>query len=435
MEPTPKLKKYGAALVVVVVLLLGVAVVVATNYQSFFHPYSSTSGVADTKLDKDIATAEAQIATHPVVTKPYIGLASLYLQKIRETSDSSYYAKIDTLMNEAGKIDPHDGDVPAIRASVAMGRHDFQNGKVYITQAIALNQNVAAYYGLNGDADIELGAYQDAVDSFQKMVDLRPDFSSWSRIAYIRELYGDIPGAKVALNEAISSGSNYPENIAWAYVERGKLELRDAPDVANQSFNAALNVLPTYTQAMEGLGRVAFAKNDLPGAEKEFTAAYTGLPLAQYAIDLGDLYASENNMTKANQEYALAQAAFDTSIKGGVDTDLEESLFLSDHDLNLSTALAMATRAREARPSEYGEDYYAWALFKNGNVSGAAALAEKAFPLGKIDPLILFHQGMIALANKDMVHAKEFLAKAYALNPNLTVQDSSILKSTLATLK
>jgi tetratricopeptide (TPR) repeat protein len=70
-----------------------------------------------------------------------------------------------------------------------------------------------------GDTQIELGEYTGAVDSFQKMIDMRPDYNSYIRIGYIRELYGDIPGAISSLQLAIDAGSKHPENIAFAYVE------------------------------------------------------------------------------------------------------------------------------------------------------------------------------------------------------------------------
>lgn len=433
MKEKTALGRFTPLFICIAIVGIGAVVVVASNRSAFFH--IGASAAPTEKLDSDIKTAEALVATNPPLTKPYLNLASLYLQKVRETSDSSYYAKIDELMDKAAAIDPTDGDVPAIRASVAMGRHDFQTGKTDIQKALALNDHTAAYYGLNGDADIELGQYQDAVDSFQKMVDIRPDFSSWSRIAYIRELYGDIPGAKEALTQAISSGSNYPENIAWAYVEMGKLQMRDDLPAAKVSFNSALQVLPTYTQAMEGLGKVAFFEGDTAEAERQFTAAYNGLALAQYAVDLGDLYAQEKDTTKAAQQYTLAQIAYDTSTKGGVNIDLEESLFLSDHDLNLPDALAMATRAHQVRPSEYAADYLSWALYKNGKVAEATTYTAEAFKIGEIDPLILYHQGIIALANNDKVHAKEYLAKAYALNPNVTIKDAAPLKAALDSVK
>ncbi len=427
-------KKVAPVLIIGGLIIVGAGIIVATNLPTFF-PNQASVAEGATKLDKDIALGEAQIREKPTTTKPYITLSSLYLQKVRETSDAAYYAKIDALMDKAEKLDPNDGDIPAIRASTLIGRHLFKEAKLQTAKALTLNPTRPAYYGLDGDVAIELGQYTDAVTAFQKMVDLRPDFASWSRIAYIRELYGDVPGAILALDTAISSGSSYPENIAWAYVEKGKLLLRSNPAAAKESFGQALRVLPTYTQAMEGLGKVAFAEGDTKEAEAQFLKAYEGLPLAQYATDLGDLYGVEGNTTKAGQYYAFAQAALNTSAKSGVNTDLEESLFLSDHDMRPADALAKAQRAYEARPNIYGADYLSWALFKNGKIEEARTYTAEALRLGQHDSLILFHQGLIAKAAGDMIHAKEYLTKARALNPNFSVQYANVLKSELASLK
>lgn len=51
------------------------------------------------------------------------------------------------------------------------------------------------------------------------MIDIRPDYSSYIRIAYLRELYGDIKGAKDGLALAIDAGSKNKENNAFAYTE------------------------------------------------------------------------------------------------------------------------------------------------------------------------------------------------------------------------
>ena len=49
--------------------------------------------------------------------------------------------------------------------------------------------------GIMGDAQTELGRYDQALATVQRMVDLRPDLASYSRVSYQRELHGDLPGA------------------------------------------------------------------------------------------------------------------------------------------------------------------------------------------------------------------------------------------------
>ena len=50
-------------------------------------------------------------------------------------------------------------------------------------------------YGLLGDALMEQGRLAEAVAAYQRMVDLRPDLQSYSRVAHIRWLKGDLDGA------------------------------------------------------------------------------------------------------------------------------------------------------------------------------------------------------------------------------------------------
>ena len=407
-------KKNALPIVLFFGLLVGCGAIVFASNTAIFQKTDAAS-----QLDRQIASAQAEVAAHPPIAQPYISLASSYLQKARETADSSYYDKMDEALAQAQKIDASDADVPALQAAALNGRHEFEAAYASAKKAIAMNDTKPAYFGLLGDSAIELGKYDEAAAAFQKMIDMRPDFNSWSRVAYIRELYGDIAGAKAALRESITSGSEYQENIAWAYVELGKLDMRDNLDAAHKDFTDALTVLPTYSQAHEGLGKVAFARGERATAETEFMDAYNLLPLAQYATDLAQLYKAEGNTQRANQYLALTAAAYKDSKKSGVDTDLEQSLFESDNNVDLADSLVRAERAYRDRPNEYAADYLAWALYKNGKVAEAASYAPKALQLGGVDPLILYHQGMIALAGGDKAHAKQYLQKSAALSPNL----------------
>ena len=362
-------------------------------------------------LDTEILKQQQKIKANPKIITPYFSLSQVYLQKIRETADSTYYKKINDLTNTAESIEPNNGEIFAIRASTEAGRHHFKKAQDYIMQAIKLNPHKDIYYGILADTQIELGQYSLAATTLQTMVNMRPSFSSFSRIAYLRELYGDIPGAHEALLSAISSGSTYKENIAWAYVELGKLALRTNISEAEKYFNHALVIVPTYSQAMEGLGRVNFEKGDIVTSEKYFTDAFTTLPLALYATNLADFYTYQGNTIKAKQYLMLAQVSYDSSSSSGVNTDLEESIFLSDHDLNLPLALAKAQTAYKDRPNMYTADALAFAYYKNNQYDKAYELIAKAFVPGEQDPTILFHKVLIAYKIGDTINAKFYLKK------------------------
>lgn len=355
-------------------------------------PASVAVSTGNSKLDQSIQSYETKYSANPKDVKNLLALASAFIQKTRETADVAYYVKIDTLMDQAQTEDPNNADIYATRGIVALGRHNFADGLYLGQKSLALNPNRYTYYGIISDAQRELGMYDEATASLQTMVDKKPDYSSYSRISYMREIYGDIPGAETAIATATQAGSSFPENVAWGFVELGKLKARNDIPGAEEQFTQALNTVPNYPPALQNLGKVAFAKKDYEEAKRLFQQAFDILPIAEYATDLGDTDLKLGDKTKASQKYALAQVAFDRSKLSGVNTDLERALFLADHDLDLPLAKELADKAYKARPSIYGADMMAWVLYKNGDSVGAQDFTNKALKLGEMMRLFFFTQ-------------------------------------------
>lgn len=419
------------------ILILVLVLIVASLLfgLSFFNKRDTKPISRTSSTDRIIKKLEDGLRVSPKNTKLYIQLSSAYLQKVRETADVSLYKKVDDLVHKAEELDPNNPEIFATRASVALGRHDFTNALSLGQKALALNPKKASYYGIVGDAQIELGMYKQAIESFQKMMDIRPDLSSFNRIAYVRELYGDIDGAKEALELAISSGSSYPENVAWSYVELGKLYMRSDLGKAKNHFEHALKILDNYPPALEGLGKIAFAKKNYKESLTNFEKAFATLPIASYAIDMGDVYKVKGNKEKAKTYYLLANLAFDKSRSSGVNTDLEEAQFLTNHDLDLQKALDKAQAAYRLRKSIYCADALAWALYKNNEIDQAQRYIKEALRLGEHESLIIFHAGMIAQKNENPKEAQRLLKKALSLNPYFSMLQVKVANDTLNALK
>ena len=360
--------------------------------------------------DQKISNLEVQLAQQPKNVVVALSLSELYLQKIRETGDASLYTKIDDALNVVSSSN-NDPGILARRAEVENGRHNFKAGLKLISEAIALDTNQAIYYGIKSDAEIELGLYEEARMSLQTMMNKKPNFSSFSRIAYQRELTGDREGAIEALRTAISAGSSYKENIAWAYVEVGKLYFISDIDEARINFEQALALYPNYAPALEGLGRIAYKIGNNEKALDFFTRAFESMPVAQYATTLGDYYSLQAQEEKSQQYYTLAHQAYNNA--AGVNVDLEYSLFLADHG-DPKEALTRAERAYTDRPSMYGAHTYAWVLLKNNQVSEAKTIIDTSLQMGEYDPIILYHASVIYAANNKLEEAKLYLDEAKA---------------------
>ena len=92
------------------------------------------------------------------------------------------------------------------RGILRLGRHDFRGALSDGERARSLAPGVVKPLGVLVDANIELGRYQDAERVLQRMVDLKPNLDSYARVAYLRELRGDLDGASEALTLALSGG-------------------------------------------------------------------------------------------------------------------------------------------------------------------------------------------------------------------------------------
>jgi tetratricopeptide (TPR) repeat protein len=377
---------------------------------------------AGTSTDSLVGDLQQRIRDNPKDFDSHINLANAYLQKVRETGDPSLYTKTEDLLDEAQKLDDHSPELFAARGTLALARHDFQAALEYGTRALALDPESARYHGIVGDAQIELGMYDEAIQSYQEMVDRRPDFASFSRVAYARELYGDPEGAIEAMEVALQAGSGTPENVAWAHVQLGNLWFTSGKlDEAQKAYTLSTRTVGAYAPALAGQAKVAAAKGDIEPAATLYRQAFNRMPLPEYAIALSDVYVEMGARKKAEGQYELVQSMDKLLRANGVKTDLEIALFYADHDMNLQTSLEKARAVYDARPSIHAADALAWTLYKTGKYKEAQKYSSEALKLGTRDPLKHFHAGMIAKALGQREQARKYLQQAVDLNPHFSL--------------
>jgi tetratricopeptide (TPR) repeat protein len=398
-------------------------------------PVASVAGT-DSSTDKLIAGLQRRLKDDPEDFSSYVNLANAYLQKVRETGDPSLYAKAEDLLDHAEKIEPQNPELFATRGILALARHDFARALEFGERALALNPESARYHGIVGDAQIELGRYEEAIASYQKMIDHRPDFSSYSRVAYARELYGDPEGAIQVMQDVVDAGAPVPENKAWAYVQLGNLRFTTGQlQEAAKDYDLATKTLPNYPPALAGQARIAAVRGELEDAAALYQQAFDRMPLAEYAINLGDVYTEMGERQKAGEQYDLVRVIDKLYRANGVNTDLEIALFYADHDMKLQTSLQKARAAYEARPSIHAADVLAWTLYKTGNYEEAQRYSSEALKLGTRDSLKLFHAGMIAKALGHDEQAQKYLQQAIDLNPHFSLLYSNTATAALEDLK
>ncbi len=370
-------------------------------------PFGAARSPAWSTTDAMVSRLQARLQRQPEDAPAYAQLASLYLQKARETGDPAYYGKAEGAIQEVARRNADDPLALVLGGTLQLARHDFAGALSSGERAVAVAPRSAAAYGVLGDAALELGQYERAVAAFQDMIDLRPDLASYSRVAYARELHGDLPGAMEAMQLAVNAGAPRTEGANWARVQLGHLSFLSGDlEGAERQYGQALQLLPDYVHALAGQGRVAAARGDLAGAIQRYTRALELTPLPEFAIALGDLYRATGDLPAAQRQDDLVRVIARLQEGGGMDVDLEMALFEADRAPDpsapgvLQDALARARATYQRRPSVGAADALAWTLYRTGNAAEALPYAREALRLGSRDPHILFHAGAVALAGR-----------------------------------
>jgi tetratricopeptide (TPR) repeat protein len=282
-------------------------------------------------------------------------------------------------------------------------------------------------YGIVGDALVELGRYPQAFTSFQKMVDLKPSLSSYSRVSYARELRGDLRGATEAMELALGAAAGDREGYGWTAVQLGKLHwLQGHAAAAERLYRSALAVFPGYVYALDALAPVEVAKGRLSAAIALERRAVDAIPLPQFVAQLGDLYVRAGRLHAAQAQYATVWAIERLLVANGIKTDLETAQFRADHAGRPAQTVAVARRARLDRPSILGDDTLAWSLARAGHCADALGWSQRSLRLGTKDWLLFFHRGYIERCLGHAAPSRVWFRRALALNPHYSIRWSAL---------
>ncbi len=329
-------------------------------------------------------------------------LAGAYIQKMRETGDFNYIERASRLLDQLISADSGNYEALRLRTEVALERHQFKQAAEYSKQLMAVGPQDPWNYGTMGDAYIEIGDYDKAADAYQKMMNMRPDLSSYNRAAHYRFLLNDVPGAIEIMKRAIDSGSKSAENVAWCWVELGGYYLKtNRPADAEAAYTNALRTFPNYHPAYGGLGKARAAQGRVSDAVASFTRAQAIVPLPDYAAGLYDLYLKAGNKAEAAKQMATIDAIDALAKANGEKVNRNLALIFADRDHKLDRALELAQAELEFRQDVYTYDALAWALFKNGKVGEASKAMEKALRLNTPEPSFAMHAKAIREARME----------------------------------
>ena len=375
----------------------------------------------------------AALAAAPRDASAYDNLAFAELQMAREDGDPTWYTKAGRLLERAVELAPRDAAARAGLGSLAMSRHDFAGADRLGRRALALAPDNAFALGVIVDANVELGRYAVARRTLERMLEIKPNLSSYARASYLLELHGRVPAARRAMVEAVQSGAPARENTAWAQVQLGNLDFNHGRfGLAAAGYAAALRTSPGNVTALAARARLDAAMGHFAAAAAGYRAVVARYPLPAYVIAYGDVLQAAGRHDAARREYALVRAEEQLYAANGVDVDVELALFEADHGGDPAAAVRRVRAVAAAAHSVTVWDALGWTLYRAGRLDAALAASNRALALGTEDASFLFHRGAIEAAMGDRAAARRDLRHALAVNPQFSILQAPVARRLLA---
>jgi tetratricopeptide (TPR) repeat protein len=382
----------------------------------------AVAAIAATALLAGGALRTAGDASAAPTSRQLVRLGFRELDAARRTGEPSHYRRADAALQQALERQPNDPEALVGLASLANSRHQFRQGLTLARRAQRLAPATAVVYGAIGDSLIELGRYDEAFRTFDRLAELKPGLTAYARVSYARELLGQTEPAIEAMELAVDSAGGAGEPAAWSRTQLGKLYFsvgRVGP--AEREFRAALAISPGYVHALDALAHTEVARGRLGSAISLERRAVAQTPLPQFVGFLGDLYSASGRPRLAREQARLVGALDRLFVANGVATDLELALYNVDHGVRLRESLVRARRALRQRPSVEAEGTLAWALARNGRCGEALRYSRRALRLGTLDAPKFFQRGMIERCLGREAASRRWFRRALRTNPHFSL--------------
>jgi tetratricopeptide (TPR) repeat protein len=368
-----------------------------------------------TRLQQDLRhRRDARAAEH---------LGYRFVARARLSNNAGDYAVAEQAAACLESITRNEPAAWLLRGHVLHQLHRFSEAEAIARRLVATREYVLDF-GLLGDVLMEQGRVDEAAAAYQKMIDLKPFYQSYTRAAHMRWIKGDLRGAIEMMRAAVQAASpRDKESVAWAYSRLALYELqRGKLADAHRMADAALQYVPEYAAALLVRGRVELAEGKTNDGVRSLERAAALNPLPEYQWTLADALRVQKRVDEAAAiERAVTQ-------QGATEDPRTLALYLSTRGEDGDTAIALARRELTSRQDVFTLDALAWALASSGQIQEASALMTRALAEGTEDGRLFLHAAVIAAADGRSADAARYRRKAHALRFTLLPSELGVLR-------
>jgi len=345
-----------------------------------------------------------------------------FVSKARLSNDAGFYTIAEQAAACLDSIQPDDPAALLLRGHVLHQMHRFSEAET-IARRLVTKREFVLDFGLLGDVLMEQGRLTEAATAYQKMIDLKPFYQSYTRAAHLRWLRGDLDGAIEMMTSAVKAASpRDPESVAWAYARLAMYQLqRGRLTEAERLTAASLRYVPDYAAGLLVRGRIQLAQHHREEAVRTLERAAVLNPLPEYNWTLADALRSMNRIDEA--------MTVEKKILGESGDPRTLALYLSTRRDDVGKAVVLAKQELEKRSDIFTLDAVAWALASAGQIDEASTFMARALAEGTEDGRLFVHAAAIAAAAGRSEDAARWARKARTFRFTLLPSELGVLRT------
>jgi len=365
----------------------------------------------------EVAELEQRITADPDDADAWQRLAPLYLARAAGSGDRALVLQAEHAVDEAIRLRPDDIATYHAHAALELTLHQFAAAREVGLAAHASHPDSPDALAILVDTSIELGRYDDADMYLRELLDRRPNAAALARVSYLREIRGDLPGARVAMSQAETAALANASESATITTLVGDLALAAGePSVALAAYERAAAREPERSLTELGIARALAALDRTDAAIDVLTTSIDRFPEPALLTLLGELYEATGRTDHASAIYVQTATLIDRHGASGEDNSLEAARFHADH-ADPDDAVRFARIAFDNRPTVFAADVMAWSLTRAGRADEALTYVDLANRLGTDSVDMHVHTAAAYAAAGQPVDARIALTEAFKGTP------------------
>lgn len=377
-------------------------------------------------INKEIEFWQTKFDAAPNQSSYLITLAAQYSQLFEITGKIDDLYKAEKLLLEANEkfVEENAGIHRAIARNY-ISQHRFKEALTHLEKADELGENKIGTQKMLFDVHMELGNYDLAKERLT-VIQNPNDFDYLIRLAKWNDHKGDLDTAISSMEKAmkIAEDENNKGLKIWVYSNIG--DFYGHAGRIEDSYKYYLKTLEEdnhNTYALKGIAWITFSHERNPEQALEIIdnieSKHLVPDLYLLKAEIAEFQNNKVEETKAIKKYNEILASHDY----GDMYNKYNVLLMAENPNQVDTALKIAQKEIENRPTPESYDLLAWSYYKLGEKEKALEVIQK-HTIGKsFEPNIVYHNAEILKANNKTAEIapmkEELLASVYELGPGL----------------